>query len=48
MELRVLERIERNILKWIEDVEKKGKERLVERVYRANVEGDRKEDGGMK
>ena len=50
-ELSVLERIERNMLKWFRHVEKMGEERLVKRVYQANVEvtggeGDHREDGG--
>ena len=40
-ELSVLERIERNVLKWFGYVERMGEERLVKRVYRANVEGNR-------
>ena len=36
----VLERIERNVLKWFGHVERMGEERLVKRVYRANVEGN--------
>ena len=38
----VLERIERNVLKWFGNVERMGEERLVKRVYRANVEGNRR------
>ena len=37
----VLERVERNALKWFGHVERMGEEMLVERVYRANVEGNR-------
>ena len=37
----VLERIERNVLKWFGHVERMGEERLVGRVYRANMEGNR-------
>ena len=37
----VLERIERNVLKWFGYVERMGEERFVKRVYRANVEGKR-------
>ena len=40
-ELSALEGIERNVLKWFGHVEKMGEERLVKRVYRANVEGNR-------
>ena len=40
-ELSVLERIERNVLKWFGHVERKGEERLIKRVYRANFEGNR-------
>ena len=40
-ELSVLERIERNVLKWFGHLERMGEERLVKRVYRANVEGNR-------
>ena len=36
--LRVLERIERNVLKWFGYVERMEEKRLVKRVYRANVE----------
>ena len=39
---RVLERIERNVSKWFGHVEKMGEERLVKRVYRANMEGNRR------
>ena len=39
--LSVLERIERNVLKWFGLVERIEEERLVKRVYRANVEGNR-------
>ena len=42
-ELSVLERIERNVLKWFRHVERKGKERLLRIVYQANVEGNRGE-----
>ena len=38
----VLERIERNVLKWLGHVERMGEERLVKRVDRANVEGNRR------
>ena len=49
----VLERIERNMLKWFGHVERMGEERLVKRVYLANVEDNReerdpKEDVGRK
>ena len=49
----VLEKIERNVLKWFGHVERMGEERLVKRVYQANGEGNRgegnhREDGGMK
>ena len=37
----VLERIERDVLKWFGHVERMGEERLLKRVYRANVEGNR-------
>ena len=37
----VLEGIKRNVLKWFGHVEKMGMERLIKRVYRANVEGTR-------
>ena len=40
-ELSVLERIERNGLKWFGNVERMGEERLVKRVYRSNVEGNK-------
>ena len=40
-ELSVLERIERNVLKWFGHLGRMGEERLVKRVYRANVEGNR-------
>ena len=40
-ELSVLERIEKNVLKWFGHVERMGVERLIKRVYRANVEGNR-------
>ena len=40
-ELSVLERIERNVLKWFGHVERMGEERSVKREYRANVEGNR-------
>ena len=40
-ELSVLERIERNVLKWFGHVERMGEERLVKRVYQANVERER-------
>ena len=40
-ELSVLERIERNVLKWFGHVERMREERLVKRVYQANVEGNR-------
>ena len=36
----VLERIERNVLKWFGHVERMGEERLVKRMYQANVEGN--------
>ena len=49
----VLKRIERYVLEWFEHVERMGNERLLKRVRRANVEGNRgegdhREDGGMK
>ena len=51
----MLERIKRNVLKWFEHVERIGEERLVKRMYQANVEGNRgrgrpdhTEDGRMK
>ena len=37
-ELSLLERIERNVLKWFGHVERRGEERLVKRVCRGNVE----------
>ena len=37
----VLERIERNVLKWFGHVENMEEERLVKKVYQANVEGNR-------
>ena len=40
-ELSLLERIERDVLKWFGHEERMGEERLVKRVYRANVEGNR-------
>ena len=40
-ELSVLERNEGNVLKWFGHVERMGEERLVKRVYRGNVEGNR-------
>ena len=40
-ELNALERIERNVLKCFRHVERVGEERLVKRVYQANVEGNR-------
>ena len=40
-ELNVLERIERNVLKWFGHVERMGEERLVKRVYQGNVKGNR-------
>ena len=40
-ELCVLKRIERNVLKWFGHVERMGEERLVKRVYQANLEGKR-------
>ena len=39
-ELSVLQRIERNVLKWFGHVGRMGEERLVKRVYQANVEGN--------
>ena len=39
-ELSVRERIESNVLKWSRHVEGMREERLVKRVYRANVEGN--------
>ena len=38
--MRVLERNERNLIKWLGYVERMGNEILVKRVYRANVEGE--------
>ena len=40
-ELSVLERIEKNVLKWFGHEERMVEERLVKRVYRANVEDNR-------
>ena len=40
-ELSVLERIERNMLKWFGDVERMGEERLVMRVHRANMDSNK-------
>ena len=40
-EFSVLERIDRNVLRWFGHVERMGEERLVKRVYRANMEGNR-------
>ena len=40
--LSVLERIERNVLKWFGHVERMGEERLDKRMYHANVEGKRR------
>ena len=40
-ELSVLERIERKVLKWFEHAERMVEERLVKRMYQANVEGNR-------
>ena len=40
-ELSALERIEDNVLKWFGRVERMGQERLVKRVYQANVESNR-------
>ena len=40
-ELNVLERIERNVLKWCGHMKRMGEERLVKKVYRAKVEGSR-------
>ena len=37
----VLERIERNVLKWFGHMERVGEERLVKRVNRANLECNR-------
>ena len=37
----VLERIERNVLKGFGHVERMGEDRLVKRMYQANVEGNR-------
>ena len=37
----VLERIERNMLKWFRHVERMGEERLIKRMYQANVEGNK-------
>ena len=42
-ELSLLERIKRNVLKWFGHVERMGEGRLVKRMYRANVEGNRRE-----
>ena len=39
--LSVLERIERDVLKWFGHVERMGEERLVKRVHQANVGGSR-------
>ena len=36
-----MERIERNVLKWFGHVVRMGEERLVKRVHRVNVEGNR-------
>ena len=40
-ELSVLERIERNVIKWFGHEKRMGKERLVKREYRENVESNR-------
>ena len=40
-ELSVQERIERNVLQWLEHVKRMEELRLVKRVYLANVEGNR-------
>ena len=40
-ELSLLERIERDVLKWFGHEERMGEERLVKRVYLANVGGNR-------
>ena len=40
-ELSVLERIERNMLKWIGHIERRGEERLAKRMYQANLESNR-------
>ena len=37
----VLERMERNVLKWFGHVERIGEERLVKRVYYSTLEGNR-------
>ena len=37
----LVERIERNVLKWFGHVVRMGEERLVKRVHRVNVEGNR-------
>ena len=39
--LSVLERMERNVVNWFRHVETMGEERLVKRVYRATVGGNR-------
>ena len=41
----VVEIIERNVLKWFGHVERMGEEKLVKRVYLANVEGNRVREG---
>ena len=41
MSVLVLERIERNVIKWLRSVKKMGEERLVKKVYRPNAEGNR-------
>ena len=40
-DLSVLEKIEGNVLKWLEHVDRMGEETLVKRVNQANVEGNR-------
>ena len=40
-ELSVLERIERNVLKWFVHVKRMGEERLLKRMHQANVESNR-------
>ena len=44
----VRKRIERNVLKWFEHVKRMGEERLVKRVYRVNVEGNRERGRSQK
>ena len=40
-ELSVPEGMERSVLKWFGHVERMGEERLVKKVYQANLEGNR-------